>query len=384
MRRLIDLTGKMGLTAAIAAAGLAVSATNLAGDGSAYAQSTDGSLGGFPLHGVKRPKPGGDSSPKVKGKREIVVDANGSTSYAKISDAVKDIADGGLIYVLHGVYHETLDIGKSVNLQGDRGPGPGVEIISRVGESCISYEPKETAAHAVVANVKFRAVRNAKVAALAGASDSTAPSACVEVAKGIFTLKESDVSGGCPLAPGREDRALLPGCSHSAVKIKAGIAILEKNRIYNGANGVLFDQKRTFSQSMLVDNKIWNNTTGVYLAGIADVFVAGNEIYQNLAAGLESDGIGGATLIGNKINNNSGNGIILHEKARDNLLRYNRILQNGGYGIYVPVDAPGVIENNELFGNTSGDIRFDRDAFRTKVLNNVFEGDDRRRRGRRR
>ena len=82
---------------------------------------------------------------------------------------------------MHGVYNESLTLEKSVFIQGDRGPGSGVEISAPMNTECLSFDPKQPTAHAVVANVQFAAKIN-----------SSAP-ACVDVKQGVFTLKESDV-----------------------------------------------------------------------------------------------------------------------------------------------------------------------------------------------
>lgn len=331
-------------------------AVSLIGSGVAHAQS----LGGFPIR-----EPGaGQSNSQSPGKKkdgplQIIVDVNGPGPYKSISKAINDVAEGGVVYVMHGVYNESISLKKSVFIQGDRGPGSGVEISAPMNAPCLQFDPKQATAHAVVANVQFAAKINS------GAD------ACVDVRKGVFTLKESDVLGS----------GLRP-----AVKISGGTVMLEKNRISAGSEGVFVEQAHSLSQSFIIDNKILQNKVGVDIASgsRADVVVAGNEIFDNLDSGVKSSGYGSAKLIGNKIRNNKGSGVILDKYAKLSLVRYNEIAQNSGDGVAIPFGVNGVIEDNDIVGNQGLSI-FVRDGMEPKITNNFIEnndGDDRRKRRR--
>ena len=321
------------------------------------------SLGGFPIRepGAGSTSSGAKDKNKKDGPLQIIVDANGPGPYKTISKAVKDVAEGGVVYVMHGVYNESLSLDKSVFIQGDRGPGSGVEISAPMNAPCLSFDPKQPTAHAVVANVQFAAKINS------GAD------ACVDVRQGVFTLKESDVLGS----------GLRP-----AVKISGGTVMLEKNRISAGSEGVFVEQAHSLSQSFIIDNKILQNKVGVDIASgsRADVVVAGNEIFDNLDSGVKSSGYGAAKLIGNKIRNNKGSGVILDKYAKLSLVRYNEIVQNSGDGVAIPFGVNGVIEDNDIVGNDGLSI-FVRDGLEPKITNNFIEnngGDDNRKRKRRR
>ncbi len=308
------------------------------------------SLGGFPIRepgaGVSS---GGSSGPSKSknGPLQIIVDANGPGPYKTISKAIDDVGEGGVVYVMHGVYNESINLEKSVFIQGDRGPGSGVEISAPMNMACLSFSPKQPTAHAVVANVQFASKINS------GAD------ACIEVKQGVFTLKESDVLGS----------GVRP-----AVKISGGTVMLEKNRISAGSEGVFIEQAHSLSQSFIIDNKILQNKVGIDIASgsRADVVVAGNEIFDNLDSGVKSSGYGAAKLIGNKIRNNKGSGIILDKYAKLSLVRYNEIVQNSGDGVAVPFGVNGVIEDNNIIGN-DGLAIFTREGLEPKILNNTME-----------
>ena len=262
---------------------------------------------------------------------------------------------------MHGVYNESLKVEKSVFIQGDRGPGSGVEISAPMNDECLTFAPSQPTAHAVVANVQFAAKINS------GAD------ACVNVKQGVFTLKESDVLGS----------GVRP-----AVKISGGTVMLEKNRISAGSEGVFVEQAHSLSQSFIIDNKILQNKVGVDIASgsRADVVVAGNEIFDNLDSGVKSSGYGSAKLIGNKIRNNKGSGIILDKYAKLSLVRYNEIVQNSGDGVAIPFGVNGVIEDNDIVGNDGLSI-FVREGLEPKITNNFIDnngGDSSKKKRRRR
>lgn len=322
------------------------------------------SLGGFPIRepgaGTSTGGSQGSGSAK-KGPLQIIVDANGPGPYKSISKAVDDVAEGGVVYVMHGVYNESLTLDKSVFIQGDRGPGSGVEISAPMNSDCLTFAPDQPTAHAVVANVQFAAKINS------GAD------ACVNVKQGVFTLKESDVLGS----------GVRP-----AIKISGGTVMLEKNRISAGSEGIFVEQAHSLSQSFIIDNKILQNKVGVDIASgsRADVIVAGNEIFDNLDSGVKSSGYGSAKLIGNKIRNNKGSGIILDKYAKLSLVRYNEIVQNSGDGVAIPFGVNGVIEDNDIVGNDGLSI-FVREGLEPKITNNFIDnngGDSSKKKKRRR
>lgn len=310
------------------------------------------SLGGFPIRepGARSGGNGGNGAAKPKkdeGPLQIIVDANGRGPYKTISAALKDVAEGGEIYVMHGTYEESLNVEKSVFIRGDRGPGFGVQVRAPMGEPCIRFAPQDGTAHAVVSNVRFRSKINSSAAA------------CVDVHRGVFTLKEGDVLGS----------GLTP-----AVKITGGTVTLEKNRISGGSKGVFVEQGHSLAQSFIIDNKILQNKIGVDITSqsLSDVVIAGNEIFDNLESGVKSSGYGSATLIGNKIRNNAGTGVLLDSNAKLSLVRYNEIVQNAKDGVAIPFGSEGIIEGNLIAGNKGLSI-FTRDGIEPKITNNRIE-----------
>ncbi|MEM9706993.1 MAG: right-handed parallel beta-helix repeat-containing protein [Pseudomonadota bacterium] len=343
------------MTYRVAAAAIALT---LGFSGIASAQT----IGGFPIRepgstsaGSKAP-----AAKKKKGPSQIIVDVNGPGPYRSIRQAVNDIAEGGVIYVMHGVYNEAISLNKSVFIQGDRGPGSGVEINAPMNQSCLSFRPSEATSHAVVANVQFSAKIN-----------SGAP-ACVDVASGVFTLKESDVLGST---------------TRPSIRITGGTVTLKKNRISAGSEGIYVEQAHSLMNTSIISNIISNNRIGVDIAAgsRADVVLTGNEIYENVSTGVKSSGYGEASIIGNKIRNNQGAGLILDKYAKNSIVRRNEIIKNEGDGVAIPFGANGFIEDNEIRGNSGLSI-FVREGLKPKITNNIIEnnrGDGKKRRRRR-
>jgi len=310
------------------------------------------SIGGkFPIREPGSPASSGGSVKKIKkdkqGPLQLIVDANGPGPYKTISKAIEDIAEGGIIYIQHGVYNESLNLTKSVYLQGERGPGSGVEINAPMNKTCLSFDPTKAVSHAVVSNVIFSSKINSNA------------SACVDVVKGVFTLKESDVLGS----------GIRP-----AVKISGGMVTLEENRITAGSEGIYVEQSHSLSQSFIIDNRINRNKIGVDISSgsRADVVISGNEIFDNLDSGVKSSGYGGAKLIGNKIRNNKGSGIILDKYSKLSLIRHNDILQNSGDGVAIPFGANSIIEDNDIVGNEGISIYVNQ-GLRPKITNNFID-----------
>lgn len=342
MKRVLTTVGVVAGGATLLAAGIAA------------AQS----IGGFPIREPgqysKPGGPGGGAKPG-KGQQQIVVDATGNGPYKTISAAVKDIAEGGTIYVMHGEYPESITLTKSVLIQGDRGPGPGVRVKAPRNEPCLKFAPTEGTSHAVVANVNFESKIN------------YGGSSCVEIGSGVFSLKESTVLGST---------------QGPAITVSGGTVVLEKNTIGGGTIGIELQQKHSLSQSFIVDNTISNNDFGVGIdeASHADIVVSGNEIFKNAKAGISARGYGGTKMIGNNIRENERDGIVLGKYSELSIIRHNNIVGNKGKGILVLFGNNGLVEENDVCSN--GNSKEDQIAgFDPKLgpkIQNNYTGDKRK------
>jgi parallel beta-helix repeat protein len=154
---------------------------------------------------------------------------------------------------------------------------------------------------------------------------------------------ESTVDGG-----GRHDGTL--------VSVTGGTAMLEKNTITGGRRGITVAQDHPlWDRALLIDNVVSSNQReGIHLAGVSSTLATGNLINAN-GAGLVYNGHGDATLVGNKILDNGGNGILLDREGQQVLVRLNQIWSNQGDGVKV-LSSAGLIEDNDIDGNAGYEI----------------------------
>jgi parallel beta-helix repeat protein len=285
----------------------------------------------------------------------LVVDSRaraGENTYTSIQKAVDAVAHGGVVVVLPGEYRENLDIRKPVNIQGDRGPGGRVRIIPTDStKPCLNYNPYNQSDHTLVSNVEFQTLRKPQVVSYKPAEEDItkvsnfsgdAP-ACVAIKSGVFTMKETTVDGGRTHAG-------------AMVEIAGGTAFMEKNTIRGGSDGILVNQTHPlWDRTLLVDNEITDNRfNGLHLVGQSSMLVTGNMINSN-GQGIKYNGEGAATLVGNKILNNRGTGVLLDRRAKQVLLRLNQIWSNEGDGVKI-FQANGLIEDNDIDGNGGVEI----------------------------
>jgi parallel beta-helix repeat protein len=249
--------------------------------------------------------------------------------YTSINEAIENVAWGGVVVVMPGIYEENIELKRSVSLQGDRGAGSGVRIrqvaeTNTAGEQkpCLKFTPQSFNEHAQVSNIDFEPMANAGVP-------------CVDVKDGIFTMIQSSVKGG----------------GGELVSIEGGTAFLEKNTISGGSTGISITQTHPlWDRATLVDNIVTENYhQGINLSGEASMLVTGNLVNTN-GVGISYNGGGAATLVGNKILNNSKHGIELGEDGKEVLIRLNQIWSNDQDGIKV-TNSTGLIEDNDIDGN---------------------------------
>lgn len=313
------------------------------------------------LGGPDIDKPGPSANEEQEtGPLQIVVDAYGPGPYKSISKAVKDIAEGGIIYVRGGLYNESIVIDKDVALVGEINQSIPVEVNAPMNASCLRIVSKSNTSHVIIDNIQFAAKFN-----------SAEP--CITVDQGYFTLRFSDVIG--------------PGV-RPAIVVQGGRVHIESSRISAGSEGIQIQQANRYSATYLIDNKILHNKIGVDISSgtRGDVIVTGNEVFENLDSGIKASGLGAIKIFGNTIRGNEGSGIVLDKYHSTSVLRFNEIAQNSGDGIAAPFGLKGVIEGNNIVGNDGISI-FVRDGVEPKITSNMIsnnDGDDKRAKKRRR
>ncbi len=351
-------------------------------------------FGGYPTKTPQEAKDQGSSSTSTTKDEDkasyLVVDQRfkGKNGYTSIQAAIDDVAAGGVVLVMPGVYHENVVLDKPVSLQGDRGPGLRVRIAPKDGTSpCLTYQPENDSDHALISNIEFTTVemvvassRTESEAARAGKvanREYFTNEPCISVKGGVFTMKESTVSGlvdrynadfrGSSLTEYANneiaDSYLNQGYMNRSmqqpdtqvfyngvmVDIQGGTAFLEKNTIRGGMEGIRVAQQHPlWDRTTLVDNKITeNNSLGIHLTSASGVQATGNLIELN-GIGIKYNGEGDATIVGNKILNNFNDGILLDKGAKEVMLSLNKIARNYGNGVKI-IRANGYIRDDNIF-----------------------------------
>ncbi|MGR0482202.1 MAG: TIR domain-containing protein [Candidatus Electronema sp. V4] len=212
---------------------------------------------------AEAPAPATKSEPST-----VVVDRQGKGDYETISDALWEVKPGTRILVRPGLYKESIEIDKSVKIEGD---GKRKEIIIEAdGTSAIVFNSD----NGRVANLT-----------LTQPNDSTWP--CVEIVQGMFELEGCDISS-------------------------------------QGACVVIHDS----TNLLLCDNHIHNgNGDGIVVYGNNKVTLENNKIVANVGHGVLISGGSKPTLRRNRISQNSGVGIWVYEGGggifEDNVFRNN-------------------------------------------------------------
>ena len=301
----------------------------------------------------------------------LVVDSRaraGENTFTSIQAAIDAVAYGGVVVVLPGEYRENLHIRKPVNIQGDRGPGGRVRIIpTDASKPCLTYDPYTQSDHTLISNLEFQTQRKPEILPYASTDteiskvdnfDGDAP-ACILIKSGVFTMKETTVDGG------RTHAGVM-------VEISGGTTFMEKNTIKGGSDGILVNQTHPlWDRALLVDNVITDNRfNGLHLIGVSSMLVTGNMVNRN-GLGIKYNGEGAATLVGNKILNNRGDGLLLDRRAKQVLVRLNQIWSNEGDGVKI-FQANGLIEDNDIDGNGGLEINtLELSGNEPKIFNDV-------------
>ena len=350
------IASRATLTALLAAGVVGMMSTSALAQGFGGHPTMEPSVG----HASGSKGKGSAASKKKLGPEYIVVDQSGRQGYTSIQKAIDDVRYGGVVMVLPGDYKENIVLSKPVSLQGDRGPGMRVRILPQDStKPCLSYEPTNETSHALVSNITFdtRDMSTGRVftpaqselapgslgnddsfnkTANMAKADAGSNVACISITGGVFTMKDSTVDGN------RHHTGPL-------VQISSGSVTLQKNTITDGQGiGVLVSQKHSlWDRAFLVDNNITNNLdSGIELMSDSTMLATGNLVHRNYT-GIKYNGQGDATIIGNKVLNNRGNGIMLDRRAKQVIMRLNQIWENKQNGIKIYASG-GLIESNDI------------------------------------
>jgi F-box protein 11 len=361
----------------------------------------------IPVPQYKVPPPGWVEGIERTPRTDHVVTPSGKSThpsvYKTLGEAVAAAADGDVITVTPGIYDESIEVRKAIEIVGD---GPIEQIILR-------SQNRPT----ITINGNVRLTNLTIQEAAAGTST-------VVIASGSPEIEDCDISGkaavcvvvqagavpvlrfnrihdgkiGVTFAANSrgtiESNDIYAQSEAGVVIADAAEPLLQRNSIHDmegrgvkvlqGGRGrmrfnEIFKTRRpgveiSSASPLLVRNRIHGgNEIGVKVTGAGKVKLLRNEIYDNGQAGLEITGGADPLVLRNRIRNGRGAGLVVRNAGKGTI-RCNEIFENAianieirsegnplvraniiyggkGYGVLVQSHGTGTIEQNEIFGN---------------------------------
>ncbi len=297
-------------------------------------------------------------------KHSWTVDPGGDADAATISDALSRAGPGAVISIAPGTYAESLAVDYPVELLAAVADDP--PVVSPAEGPCL-----------VSAN-SGAVVTNLRLGVPVASEPPPSPVACVVVAGGRLTLRDSHVSSEQGPAIVIQNGA-DPAIGGNTIEGGAGIGIV----VASGATGTISGNtlKDLDKQSMVVrsgaapdiaDNTIESSGGVVYSEGAAGTFrgnrilsaranaievtmgadplVAGNTVTGAAEAAVFVYAQGRGRLEGNTIAASGLSGVVVSGDARP-VLAGNSIRDNGEHGVLVLDRSNAVLEGNTIEGN---------------------------------
>jgi hypothetical protein len=280
-------------------------------------------IGGFIAWSMLRsPSSGSRTSAPVKtGVQPVVVSKLGGGQYTSISDAIKNAPYGARINVRPGVYNESLEINRDVEIVGD---GPITQIIvEAVDNNCLYVKSGKVLVRGLT--LRNRTTKDDK-------------SYAITVSEGELSLEDCDVTSGS-----------LTGVGVYGASSKA---FVRRCRIHDCAeSGVYFYRGAT---GAVEDCDIFNNTlAGVSIKEGADPTVRNSRIYNGKSSGVYVYLNGRGTVEDSSIYGNTYSGVSISEGG-DPFINRCKINRNGYNAVYAYKSAKGTVQNSDLSGNKQG------------------------------
>lgn len=139
------------------------------------------------------------------------------------------------------------------------------------------------------------------------------------------------------------------------------------------SNGTFRDALSTGS---VIRSRIHNNLFGIYTYGATGITLSDNEVFRNIAYGIDPHDYSNHFLIErNEVFLNGTHGIIASKGCFSNIIRGNRSRDNHLHGIMLDRDSNNnLVENNDASGNVNGIALYH--SSENIVVNNSLNGND--------
>jgi serine/threonine-protein kinase len=290
-----------------------------------------------------RPGPGQVPVPPVEDLPGVVVSqVPGQGRYRSIGEALREVEPGTRIKVRPGIYTESLEIDKRVEIVGE---GPVNQIVLQNGDAnCLAMKTDQ-------ATVRGLTIRGN--AGLKGANLYT-----INIGEGQLVLENCDITSdslACVAIHGATTRPTFRNC-----------------RIHDGKSGGLFfyDNAHGLVDRCEIDG---HALACVEIREGADPVLRGCRIHDGRQGGVLVHTNARSTLEDCDITDNFSAGVSIRERG-DPTIRNCRIRRNKTQGIAVISDGSATVEDCDLTQNEAGSWRIDADCEVRRLRNKEDAG----------
>jgi hypothetical protein len=254
--------------------------------------------------------------------KDVIVSKLGGGQYTSINEAIKNAPYGARISVRPGVYNESIEINRDVEIVGD---GPITQIIiEAVDSECIYIKSGKVL-------VRGLTLRNRK-------TSKEDKSYAVTVSDGELRLEDCDVTSASLTGVG------IYGTGSKAFIRRCRIHDCTESGVYfyRGAGGTV------------EDCDVFNNGfANISIKEGADPTVRNSRLYNSKSSGVYVYLNGKGTIEDSSIYGNTYSGVSISEGG-DPLVNRCKINSNGYNGVYAYKNGKGTVQNSDLTGNKQG------------------------------
>jgi F-box protein 11 len=278
-----------------------------------------------------------------------------SQYFSTISEAVQSSSEGDRIVVHPGVYNETVELDKPVQLIG-----AGPEKVLLVNSSLTVVDVKPSAGDATIANmeIKFDAPED----------NPSLRQYCIQVPGGASPtvhnchFTNTSFCGACVYVHGSGARPRVTHCTIANAN-NVGVFVddhahgyFEHNNIHgNKLAGVWI---KNYASPVFRENEVHHGKdVGFFVFQDGQGVLESNDIHSNRIAGIEIKNDANPIIYKCSIHHGSTGGVYVHDRGRGQFIE-NKIFANTYAGVWITSESNPTLRDNEIFGGLQGGVYF--------------------------
>jgi hypothetical protein len=266
-------------------------------------------------------RPAASASPS-----DIVVSATGEGDYESLSEAMRNLPEGGRLFVRPGLYREGLVIDRAAEIIGDGKPEE--IVIASASASCVSMQTDK----AIVRGLTLRQE--------AGGVKGGEGFFAVDIRQGRLTLEDCDITSG--------------SLSCVGIHNETTDAVIRRCRIHNSADSGIYifhAAKGTVEACDIYDNR----NVGLAITEGAFATVKQCSVREGRDAGIVVWNRAAAVIEGCDIFSNAKANVGISEEGNP-ILRQCRIYGGKNSGVFVHDDGQGTLEDCEIYNHAAAEV----------------------------